>query len=132
MSARGRKVSTPENSPSPLVLPGPYAPISPLTASGKREFDRLVNLLRRRGVLDRVDVGHITEAARVKEFIDAECAHGASMDTKEYARLANLRRGLLRELGLTLQPSRAMYRVSGGLGTDSQSRWAHALAGDGE
>ncbi len=130
-SARGPKPKTPENSRPTVAISGLIQPVSPLKAKGKREFGRLVSVLRRRGTLDKVDVGTITEAARVKELLDAEYASNAP-DVKAVGLLTNLRRGCLRELGLTLQPSRATYRTSGGHApsADPRARWGHLLGSD--
>jgi hypothetical protein len=68
----------------------------------------------------------------MKQFIDAEVAKGDQLDKKFFAQLVNLYRGCLRELGLTLQPSRATYRAIPGHAptSDPRARWGHLL-GDG-
>jgi hypothetical protein len=126
--ARGPKIHTPMNSAKPVVLPGPAAPVSPLTRRAKREFTRLVALLRRRGTLDRVDIGHVTELARIKAMLDVE--HGkAAPDIKAIALLTGVKRGLARELSLTLQPSRANFRVSGGQSSEPLASMREKLKG---
>jgi hypothetical protein len=109
------------------------APVSKLGRVAQAEFDRLMTVLRKRGVEAKIDIGVVTEAARVKGFIDAECEKGDRMDPRVYKELANLRRGLIRELGLVLQPSRARYAVQGGPASasspDAAARWSHLLEG---
>jgi hypothetical protein len=110
-------------------------PVSRLKRHAKTEFDRLIVVLRRRGTLERVDMGTVTELARVKALLDAEHARPGEPDAarlKAIAILTNLRRGLTRELGLTLQPSRATYRVNPGHGSANAGHQSFAhLLGDG-
>jgi hypothetical protein len=75
-------------------------------------------VLANRGSLDRVDLGVVTEAARVKTEIDrlyAEPLDGQARDSKTVGLIALLtsqRRGLLRELGMTIKPSTTMVKTT--------------------
>lgn len=85
-----------------------------LSDGARAEFSRLVQVLDARGSLGRVDLAVVAEAARVKSLLDK--AHEI-VDVTDPAtiKVVNLlttqRRGLLRELGLTLQPSRSLVRT---------------------
>ena len=111
MASRGKKPKTAKNS-TPRLLPTDFRmeihPASPLVDKQLAEFRRLVDVLFARGTLDLVDVAVITEAARV-------CARLSKAydddDTKVINQLTTQRRGLLRELGLTLQPSRSLVKT---------------------
>jgi hypothetical protein len=89
-------------------------PPSELTPGADAEFRRLVEVLDARGSLERVDLAVVAEAARVKALLDK--AHDVADVTdpgtiKVLNVLTTQRRGLLRELGLTLQPSRSVVRT---------------------
>jgi hypothetical protein len=132
MARRGVKPKTLENSRKTLMLPAPNAPTSRLKASGRHEFARLVDLCQRRGILERIDISILTEAARAKQLLDQECRRGPEMDVRAYVSLASLRKNLLGALGLCLQSSRATSRAhnSAGASPDLRARWAHALGGE--
>ncbi len=88
----------------------------PLSVNALAEFTRLVQVLADRGTLDRADLGAVTDAARFKDLLDA--ANGTftnrgETDNKEIAIMCQLQsqlRGLRRELGLTLHPSKVTTR----------------------
>ncbi len=102
---RGPKPKTPKNKPQapPRLLDADQvAPTIELAGEALTEFRRLVALLDWRGQLDRVDIGHITAAARVWGRL---CAALEAADEKTACQLDTLYRGYKRELGLTSHPS---------------------------
>jgi phage terminase small subunit len=108
---RGPKPKTAKNKPSKPTGPslaGPPVPTCTLTPIAQTEFERLVLMLDNRNTLERVDVAVITEAARVFARL---CKAYDDDDTKVINQLTTQRRGLLRELGLTLQPSRTLVKT---------------------
>jgi phage terminase small subunit len=76
----------------------------PLGKVAAAEFQRLVARLDNRGMLERCDPGHITEAARVFEAL---CNAYTEKNQKTINQMTTQLRGLRRELGLTLHPSRS-------------------------
>jgi len=86
-----------------------------LTPRAQREYRRLLGMLRAAGTLERVDLGIVAEAARVLDLLDrAYPEAGQELDPKAVGMICRLtaqRRGLLRELALTLQPSRTMFHA---------------------
>jgi hypothetical protein len=95
-------------------------PTSELDETALAEFHRLVGVLRQKGTLERVDIRCVTEAARCKAELDqAYASQPAAGDTvaakfrlSQISQLTAQGRGLLRELGLTLQPGRSVYAVN--------------------
>lgn len=89
---------------------------SALTAEAEAEYQRLSGVLRDKGTLDRVDLAVVAECARIKALLDR--AHDMvelDMDPaamKMVGALTTQRRGLLRELGLTLHPSRSVVKTN--------------------
>jgi hypothetical protein len=113
MSKRGPKPRTPFNS-GPVIAGSmehgePPEPTSDLSTRAQAELDRLVQTLRDRGTIAAADAGTITEAARLKAALDEvhERPGGAVANIKVVGILTSQLRGLRRELGLTIQPSRA-------------------------
>ncbi len=66
----------------------------------------------------------LTEAARVTERLDKAYRDD---DTKVINQLTAQRRGLLRELGLTLHPSRSLVKTTAKSASDLESKWAGIL-----
>jgi phage terminase small subunit len=83
-------------------------PTSTLGDIAKVEFWRLVEILSNRGSLDRVDLATVTECARIKERLDKAYLDD---DTKIIPLMTSQRRGLLRELGLTIKPSTTLVKT---------------------
>lgn len=115
---RGPKVKTAANSrPGSGLIPhgGASAP-SDLTGAGQAEYDRLVGVLEAKGTLDRVDLGVVAEAARIKDLLDRSYRLAGALPDRDTIKMIGLltsqRRGLLRELGLTLIPSRSLVRTN--------------------
>jgi hypothetical protein len=115
---RGPKVKTVRNSHASrkgLIRRASEDPTSELSLEGQQEYRRLLEVLRGRGTLERVDLAIVTEAARIKVLIDrAYTALQTVFDSKAVSTLCQLmsqRRGLVRELGLTLHPSRSLVRA---------------------
>ncbi len=108
---RGPKPKTSKNAPAVVAkVTGDitWEPVVPLEGSSLDEFWRLLHQLDRRGTLDRVDMAVITECARVTGRLN----QAYKLDeTKIINQLTTQRRGLLRELGLTLQPSRSVVKT---------------------
>jgi hypothetical protein len=130
---RGPKIRTADNAREGhpgLIRRDSLDSPSDLSTGAQAEYQRLLDVLRAKGTLERVDIGVIAEAARIKALLDT--AHGmidVLMDPKimkMVGALTTQRRGLLRELGLTLQPSRSVVRGNpAGSERDSMaSKWA--------
>jgi hypothetical protein len=115
---RGPKVKTAKNMPvSSVRIPhAAIEPTSPLGTVALAEFHRLIDVMELRGCLDRVDLSIITECARVKERLDI--AYVADKTTIIHTLTAQ-RRGLLRELGLTIKPSTTLVRSDSKQGKSS-------------
>jgi phage terminase small subunit len=134
MSTRGPKVRTSQNSRKAPLGSIEHASLEPpctLTDEARAEYDRLIEVLRSGGTLERVDLGCVANAARVKDLLDrAHKAVGAGIDAKK-VKLMNLlttqHRGLLRELGLTSQPSRLVFRATPATTGEVEDKWAGKL-----
>jgi hypothetical protein len=127
ITRRGPKVKTPRNSPP--VIPIDCAGLQPtvsLCPVGRAEFARLVSALRAKGLLEKADLGCISQAARLKARLDK--AHDAD-DLKAIGILSSQLRGTMREIALTLQPSKnsAKPAAAGGF-----SQWSQYLNRKGE
>jgi len=110
MSQRGPKARTPRNErPASRFVDTNIEPTCELTEGAKVEFKRLVATLWERDLLDRAEIGHISQAARVKDWLDTVCGKPGG-DVRDAAMLLTHLRGLHRELGLTLQPSKGVGR----------------------
>jgi len=109
MATRGKKPKTLSNSAPPVGLKfEDIQPTSILNAEASAEFSRLCTVLFLRGTLERVDIAVLTECARVTARLD----QAYKLDeTKVINQFTTQRRGLLRELGLTLQPSRSVVKT---------------------
>lgn len=119
MAQRGRKPRTARNSSdrhSGLIRRESLEPPSVLGDAAKAEYWRLVGVLDEKGTLDRVDLAVVAEAARIKAILDrayADVELVLDRDAlKTIGAMTTHRRGLLRELGLTLHPSRSIVRTN--------------------
>lgn len=111
MSKRGPKPQTAKNKPpraTGRIVHISVEPTSALNEVALTEFWRLVRVLDSRGSLDRVDLATVTECARVKETLDIMYALN---DLKQIPLFTSQRRGLLRELGLTIKPSTTLVKT---------------------
>jgi hypothetical protein len=127
MANRGPKPKTAMNSGSHQAgfIRGPHVPTSDLTPGGHTEFTRLVGMLTSMGTLERVDMGIVTEASRVKAALDEIHAENDTRgNIKVIGILTSQLRGLNRELGLTLHPSRS---VVNGHRPALSSKWGDKL-----
>ena len=99
-----------------------------LAADEQREFDRLVEEVRRRGTLARADPQAVADLARMtcllRRLYDAK-----PPDVKQLTATQNCVRGLRRELALSLQPSRVLLRTGPGEASDARSYWREKMAG---
>lgn len=116
MGRRGPKPRNAANSQGHASAepPAHVEPPCDLSGGALAEFRRLAGVLDSRGTLERVDLAVVAEASRIKALLDK--AHGVADVTdpatiKVLNVLTTQRRGLLRELGLTLQPSRSVLRT---------------------
>lgn len=117
--SRGRKPRTGANSNSDTakkVRHEAFDSPCPLTETAQAEYARLVGVLAAKGTLDRVDLSVIAECSRIKGLLDgahrlAEANPGRD-EIKTVGLLTSQRRGLLRELGLTVQPSRSLVKAN--------------------
>ena len=90
-------------------------PTSDLTENARVEYDRLLTIMDNRGTLDRVDLAVVAECARIKDLLDRVCkAAETGVPERDIVKTIGLlmsqRRGLLRELGLTIKPSTTLVR----------------------
>jgi hypothetical protein len=85
------------------------APTCSLNAEARREFDRLIEVLRAKGVLDLVDLAGVSDLARMTDLLNQAVEDGIP---KVIALYQSQVRGLRRELGLTRQPSRSVTRLN--------------------
>lgn len=117
---RGPKLRSAQNSHDTrpgIVRHETLEPPSDLPPAARAEYNRLVGVLQAKGTLDRVDLGVIAEAARTKEWLDQSYQATAGrvptlVEIAAVSKLTSQRRGLLRELGLTLQPSRSVVKTN--------------------
>ena len=109
MATRGKKPKTASNSAPPIGIKFEgVLPTSILNKEASKEFSRLCTVLFLRGTLERVDIAVLTECARITARLD----QAYKLDElKVINQLTTQRRGLLRELGLTLQPSRSVVKT---------------------
>jgi hypothetical protein len=121
--SHGPKPKTAKNSRSKPQAHGSVEPTSKLAAVALKEFQRLAAQLDLRGTLDRVDASVLTECARIKEMLDVAFTLN---DDKMIGKLMLHRRGLLRELGLTLQPSRSVVKTTAKAALEDD-KWAGKL-----
>lgn len=123
---RGPKKKTALNSPATIPIDtGGLEPTVELCPIGRAEFARLVSALRAKNLLERADVGHISQTARIKARLDK--AHEED-DLKAIGVLSSQLRGCMREIALTLQPSKNAARPSAAGG---YSEWSKYLPGGG-
>lgn len=112
MAKRGPKPKTTGPALPPAATdPERIEPCSELTPGAAKEFRRLAEVLIALGTVGRADLAVLTEAARVKDLLDKAHRSADVLDAatiKVVNILTTQRRGLLRELGLTLQPSRSV------------------------
>jgi phage terminase small subunit len=132
--SRGPKVKTARNSRVAVIRHETLEPPSTLTKPARAEFDRLVGVLRCKGTLERVDLGILAEAGRVKALLD-QMHRNVEKDPNDWrsanriGTLTTQRRALFRELGLTLLPSRSMIKTNP-VGSDRDEEpgpWASKL-----
>ncbi len=120
MITRGPKPKTAKKAaqkPPRTISLDQLTPPSDLDAEANSEFVRLVRVLDNRGTLDRIDLAVLAECARIKGLLDrVHCSLGRSSPDLSTLKMIGLlttqRRGLLRELGLTLQPSRSVVKTT--------------------
>lgn len=118
MATRGPKPKTAKNSrrkaPTTIKI-DQVEPTSALAADALKEFYRLVGVLDRLRILERVDLSVVTEAARTKELLDrAYRLHEQTIDPKNVSvvtQLTSRHQGLIRMLGLSVQPSRSVVKT---------------------
>jgi phage terminase small subunit len=134
MAKRGNKVRTSQNSriaPPGSITHATLEPPSDLPAAASAEYDRLLGVLTSNGMLERVDLNCVANAARVKALLDR--AHKDvedNMDPKKVqivALLTSQHRGLLRELSLTSQPSKSVFRATPATNAEVEDKWAGKL-----
>jgi phage terminase small subunit len=133
---RARKVKTARNSRRSTVGFVRHETLEPpckLTAPARKEYDRLVAVLKAKGTLDRMDLACVAECARVAVLLDAAYGSIKGEPTWEQAKLIGLldgkHRGRLRDLGLTTQPCRSVVRANptGSAYDDEPGPWAKKL-----
>ena len=117
---RGPKIHTAHNAPPGArerVQRDAVVPTSELTPRGLKHFELIVEEIGSRGCLDRVSLATLTDFARISDLLDE--LHGKFHGLEPKARLGMValltaqRRGLLRELGMTIKPSTTLVRTQG-------------------
>ena len=111
MPSRGPKVKTAQNSrpgSSDFIVHDSLEPTCDLTPQARLEFARLINVLRSKGSLGLVDLGGVSDLARMTDLLSGAIKAG---DAKAVGIYQSHVRGLRRELGLTRQPSRTLVRT---------------------
>jgi len=124
MAKRGRK-------PKPLpfrLQSGDIKPPFKLPRGGLTEFRRLAAILTARGMIERVDLGIMCECARTSAVLN-DLHENLTDDPPAtllrcICQLTNVRRGLLRDLGLTIQPSTVIRPVAP---LADATKWAKTL-----
>src|SRR5262249_46399812 len=95
-----------------------------LSSEAQAEYDRLIAVLDSKGTLDRADLSTARECARLKGLLDqANATPGGPLDldrTRAISIHGSQHRGRLRELGLTISPSRTLIRPNPNRQTSSQ------------
>jgi hypothetical protein len=133
MAKRGPKPGKPTKTVGQFIrMERAIAPTYTLTAAARREFDRLVSVLRAKGVLALVDMAAIADLARMADLLNEAVKAGDARTIGSYQ--AHVR-GLRRELGLTRQPSRTITRVNPGADAAAGAgygRWSTYLGSDNE
>jgi hypothetical protein len=121
MSKRGRQLKTSRNSAKGTkgfvhheTLDSPRD----LNAAAQVEYQRLLKLFQSRGTIDRFDLSQVAQLARVSEKLDRlnEQSQSGELDyqlEKMQHMLTSQYRGLLRDMGVTLMPSRSVVRTVG-------------------
>lgn len=115
MSARGPKPQTARNRrpAAPVATPlGVIEPTSTLDVDALKHFYKLLADLDRMGILERVDITLVTEAARIKECLDR--VYEMNNPIKHAGKIAQFTcryQGLVRMLGLSVQPSRSVVKT---------------------
>jgi phage terminase small subunit len=116
---RGPKQKTSRNSHKTrpgIIRHETFEPPSPLTKEARTEYDRLLAVLGAKGTLDRVDLAVVAECSRINALLDRAHALAEKLVERDAIKMIGLltsqRRGLLRELGLTTQPSRNLVKHS--------------------
>jgi phage terminase small subunit len=111
MAQRGPKPRTADNARpghKELIRHDSLEPPCELSRAARKEYDRLLGVLRDKGTLDRVDLSCVAECARIKTLLDLAHKDAADSIDWEKAKLVGLlsgqHRGRLRELGLTTRP----------------------------
>ena len=93
----------------------PMEPTFKLNLSARREFRRLALAISARGLLGRVDPGHVTLCAKLTAELERILADPVGPETvKLVSVLTSQIRGLKRECSLTSQPSRSAVKVPPG------------------
>jgi len=121
MAQRGPKPKTSRNASRRLANTLGLAMLdatSDLTPVAYVEFKRLLAVLDNRGLLERVDLGVVTEAARIKALLDRAQAdvdnplHALDQDKVRMVTALNSHRlACFRALGLTQLPSRSIVKT---------------------
>ncbi len=116
---RGPKLRTAANTApgqSKLDRAG-FEPTFKLDLAGRREFRRLVAAITARGLVGRVDVGHLTLCAHLSAELERILRDPVGPETiKLVTTLTSQIRGLKREMAITLQPSRNAVKTMPGAG----------------
>lgn len=115
--SRGRKLKTVENSPrgtADLIHRDSIESPSDLSEAAQIEYRRLCDVLDSRGTFTRIDLAVVAECARIKAELDrAYKLNSIMFDPKivnVIGTLTSQRRGLLREMGLSILPSRSVIK----------------------
>ncbi len=114
---------------------GPIEPTSKLNRQEMAEFKRLIRVLTQLGSLSKVDLNLPTQAARIKVMLDdLHEENDTACNARTISLLTAQLRGLLREMGATLQPSRSAVRPNRRIDDqagDPYAQWRAMLSAKG-
>ena len=115
--SRGPKIKTAANTSAStpgFIRHKAIEPTATLNDAAMAEFSRLIEVLRERGTLERVDLSYPTEAARLKVLLDrAHSDAELKLDVQAVRVIAMMTtqwRGAMRDAGLPTLPSRSAIR----------------------
>jgi hypothetical protein len=126
-SRRGPKPTSAAHGPRTLPIGAAAEPTSKLNREERREFDRLIRVLREKGTLARIDLSSPTDYARLKCQLDG-LYKLEPLPVKSILGVQSALRGLRREMSLALQPSRN-HIVARPEAPDAHSYWRAKLSG---
>jgi hypothetical protein len=133
-SSRGPKIKTLANSRrgESRLDASPLQPTSKMSFGARREFKRLVQAITARGLVGKVDPGHLTLLAKFTAELDRLMENPIGPENaRQITSVASQVRGLRRECQLTLSASRPSGRGTSGNGSGGGLDGLRSLLRDG-